>query len=202
MREFQNIEFVGSFAKLEQCPESTLPEVAFIGRSNVGKSSLINTLCKQKGLAKTSSTPGKTQLMVFFNMNEQFHIVDLPGYGYAKVNKSSKKEFKSMIYNYIEKREQLWCLFILLDIRHKPMQVDKEFILKCGEMGIPFQLAFTKADKVTKNEKASNLAAYEKFLKQYWEEPPKMWVTTASISAGADELREYIMDELVSLKEE
>ena len=196
MQEFQNIEFKGSFAKLGQCPDSSLPEVAFIGRSNVGKSSLINTLCKRKGLAKTSSTPGKTQLMVYFNVDEQFHLVDLPGYGYARVNKTSKKEFKSMIYNYIEKREQLWCLYILLDIRHTPMAVDKEFILKCGELGVPFQLVFTKSDKVTKNEKAKTLASYEKFLKQYWEEPPKMWITTASISSGADELRESILESI------
>lgn len=195
MKEFPDVNFIGSFAKLSQCPQDKLQEIAFIGRSNVGKSSLINTLTKQKGLAKTSSTPGKTQLLVCFDVEDKFRIVDLPGYGYAKVSKNKRKEFGSMIRSYLENRENLWCVFVLIDVRHEPMQVDLDFLNYLGSHGIPFQIAFTKADKIGKNQIQKNLTVYSKTLKKTWSQLPMMWVTNSLYSDGVDELRKYILEE-------
>jgi GTP-binding protein len=186
-------EFIISNSEVDKCPKDFLPEYAFIGRSNVGKSSLINMLTNHKKLAKTSSKPGKTQLINHFLINKNWFLVDLPGYGYAKVSKTTKAKFQQFITDYFEQREQLVCAFVLVDIRHEPQKIDVEFINYLGESGIPFALVFTKADKIGKTIVQKNVAAYKKdLLANDWEEMPPYFITSAESQVGKDEVLQYI----------
>ena len=190
----KSAEFVISNTDVKKCPASTLPEYAFIGRSNVGKSSLINMLTQRKGLAMTSQQPGKTQLINHFLINNEWHLVDLPGYGFARVGQSNRERLKSIIEDYILEREQLTNLFILLDCRHEPQKIDLEFIEWAGENGVPFALVFTKADKLSKGKLASNIEAYKQTLLESWEELPPIFITSSEAKEGRDELLNYIED--------
>ncbi len=187
-----------SNADYKQCPPPTLPEYAFIGRSNVGKSSLINMLTNKKALAKTSAAPGKTQLINHFEIlssgNKKWYIVDLPGYGYAKVAQSSRRRWEQMIENYIRKRENLSHLFILIDIRHSPQSIDLDFINKLGGWQIPFAILFTKADKNKPGATRRNLEAFLATLKENWEETPPYFVTSSVSREGRDLVLDYIDD--------
>ena len=185
-------EFVKSSGKWQECPESKIPEYAFIGRSNVGKSSLINAMMNHKDLAKTSGTPGKTQLINHFIVNENWYLTDLPGYGYARVSKVLRKDFAKLITNYILNRKNLVNLFVLIDIRLKPQQIDLEFMEWCGESGVPFSIAFTKADKMKPNAAIKNLEEYQTELLKTWEELPEMYITSAESKAGCDYILKYI----------
>ncbi|MEY8850176.1 ribosome biogenesis GTP-binding protein YihA/YsxC [Psychroserpens sp. XS_ASV72] len=185
-------EFVMSNSDVEKCPKNTLPEYAFIGRSNVGKSSLINMLTNHKNLAKTSGKPGKTQLINHFLINKNWYLVDLPGYGYAKVSKSSKKRFQKFITNYFEKRAQLVSAFVLVDIRHEPQKIDLEFMEYLGISEIPFSIIFTKADKLKPNAIIRHVDLYcQEFLKS-WEALPPYFVTSSSKDIGREEVLEFI----------
>lgn len=188
----KSAEFVISNTDVKKCPASSLPEYAFIGRSNVGKSSLINMLTQRKGLAMTSQKPGKTQLINHFLINNEWHLVDLPGYGFARVGQSNRERLKSIIEDYILEREQLTNLFILLDCRHEPQKIDLEFIEWAGENGVPFALVFTKADKLSKGKLASNIEAYKQTLLESWEELPPIFITSSEAKEGRDELLNYI----------
>ena len=190
----KSAEFVISNTDVKKCPASTLPEYAFIGRSNVGKSSLINMLTQRKGLAMTSQKPGKTQLINHFLINNEWHLVDLPGYGFARVGQSNRERLKSIIEDHILEREQLTNLFILLDCRHEPQKIDLEFIEWAGENGVPFALVFTKADKLSKGKLASNIEAYKQTLLESWEELPPIFITSSEAKEGRDELLNYIED--------
>ncbi len=190
----KSAEFVISNTDVKKCPASTLPEYAFIGRSNVGKSSLINMLTQRKGLAMTSQKPGKTQLINHFLINNEWHLVDLPGYGFARVGQSNRERLKSIIEDYILEREQLTNLFILLDCRHEPQKIDLEFIEWAGENGVPFALVFTKADKLSKGKLASNIEAYKQTLLESWEELPPIFITSSEAKEGRDDLLNYIED--------
>lgn len=181
-------KFLKSSPDLKNCPKTDIPEFAFIGRSNVGKSSLINMLTNQKNLAKTSSTPGKTRLINFFLINNKWHLVDLPGYGYAKVSKTQRGEFKESIINYIGKRKSLYCVFVLLDSRLTPQEIDVKFIRWLGKNEIPFQLVSTKADKITQAELSKFLKAYSEVLKEDWEEIPEIITTSSTKKTGRDEI--------------
>ncbi len=186
-------EFVISNSDVKKCPTEPIPEYAFIGRSNVGKSSLINMLTNNKNLAKTSSRPGKTQLINHFKINSNWFLVDLPGYGYAKVSKSTKATFQKFITEYFEKREQLVSAFVLVDIRHEAQKIDLEFINYLGEGGIPFSIIFTKADKISKGAIQKHVAAYQKaLLANGWEEFPPFFVTSSESELGKDEVLNYI----------
>ena len=187
-------EFVMSNTNVEQCPKSKLPEYAFIGRSNVGKSSLINMLCNRKKLAKTSSRPGKTQLINHFLINKQWHLVDLPGYGYARVSKTQKKTFQKFITNYFIKRKELISAFLLIDFRLKPQNLDLEFMSWLGENFIPFSIIFTKSDKLKEKEIKENTTNYLKRLEEDWEEVPKYFITSSEKRIGKDELLNYIAE--------
>ncbi|NGX83481.1 ribosome biogenesis GTP-binding protein YihA/YsxC [Aequorivita sp. KMM 9714] len=193
----KSAEFVMSNSDVDKCPKDRLPEYAFIGRSNVGKSSLINMLMLRKNLAKTSGRPGKTQLINHFLVNKNWYLVDLPGYGYARVSKSSKKTFQKFITDYFAKREQMILAFVLVDCRHEPQPIDLEFMTWLGENGIPFNIIFTKADKLKPMALERNLKAYTDKMLETWVEMPKYFVTSASNSVGRDELLNYI-DELNS----
>lgn len=190
----KSAEFVISNTDVKKCPASSLPEYAFIGRSNVGKSSLINMLTQRKGLAMTSQKPGKTQLINHFLINNEWHLVDLPGYGFARVGQSNRERLKSIIEDYILEREQLTNLFILLDCRHEPQKIDLEFIEWAGENGVPFALVFTKADKLSKGKLASNIEAYKQTLLESWEELPPIFITSSEAKEGRDKLLNYIED--------
>jgi len=190
--KIKSAEFILSNSDVAKCPKEKLPEYAFIGRSNVGKSSLINMLMQRKSLAKTSGRPGKTQLINHFLINKNWFLVDLPGYGYAKVSKSSKRVFQKFITNYFAKREQLVLAFVLIDCRHEPQKVDLEFIQWMGENQIPFSIIFTKADKVKPNALKRNIEAYTKRMLETWEEMPPYFITSSSNSTGRDELLNYI----------
>lgn len=185
-------EFVISNTDVKKCPDSALPEYAFIGRSNVGKSSLINMITAHKGLAMTSQKPGKTQLINHFLINKSWHLVDLPGYGYARLGQSNREKLKTIIESYILDREQLTCLFILLDCRHEPQKIDLEFIEWAGEHGVPFALVFTKADKLSRGRISANVEAYKQKLRESWEELPPIFVTSSEKKEGRDELLAYI----------
>jgi GTP-binding protein len=192
--EIKSAKFAVSNQDYKKCPAPNLPEFAFIGRSNVGKSSLINCLCKQKKLAKTSSQPGKTQLINHFNIDDIWYLVDLPGYGYARVSKKSRSAFGKMITDYIFNRTNLLCVFVLIDSRIPPQKIDIEFINELGENQIPFSIIFTKADKLTNNEVAKNTAAFKKALKQYWEELPPTFITSSETGQGREEVLNYISE--------
>jgi GTP-binding protein len=186
-------EFIISNSEVSKCPLERLPEYAFIGRSNVGKSSLINMLTNHKSLAKTSGRPGKTQLINHFKINNNWFLVDLPGYGYAKVSKKTKSVFQQFITDYFEKREQLVCAFVLIDIRHEAQNIDIEFMEYMGESEIPFCIIFTKADKISKTKIDSHVAAYKKQMFQNnWEEMPQYFVTSATEQTGKDSVLEFI----------
>lgn len=184
--------FAGSSPRADMCPQTTLPEYAFIGRSNVGKSSLINMLTERKGLAKTSSTPGKTLLINHFLINEKWYLVDLPGYGYAQRGKREMEKLKNLIDHYVLEREQLTCLFVLIDIRHKPQQKDLDFLNFCGENGVPIALIFTKADKLSRQNINLAVDTYLQQLQESWEELPPHFVTSSSNHMGRDEVLDYI----------
>lgn len=185
-------EFVISNSRVNKCPTTGLPEYAFIGRSNVGKSSLINMLTGRKGLAMTSQKPGKTQLINHFLINKDWYLVDLPGYGYARLSRDGRDGLRKMIEDYILERTELVCLFVLLDSRLEPQRIDLEFIEWLGEEGIPFALVFTKADKLSKGKLAANIAAYKERLLQQWEELPPLFITSSEVRMGRDELLSYI----------
>lgn len=185
-------EFVKSSQKWQDCPKGHLPEYAFIGRSNVGKSSLINAMLNRKDLAKTSQTPGKTQLINHFLINEEWYLTDLPGYGYAKVSKSTRKDFEKLITSYILNRKNLVNLFVLVDIRHLPQKIDIEFMQWCGEAGIPFSVVFTKADKLKPNAAKQNVEKYKAELLNDWEELPEIYITSAEKKEGTEAIADYI----------
>ena len=188
----KSAEFVISNSQVSKCPTTGLPEYAFIGRSNVGKSSLINMLTGKKGLAMTSQKPGKTQLINHFIINGAWYLVDLPGYGYARLSKDGREKLKTMIEDYTLERKELVCLFVLVDSRHEPQKIDLEFIQWLGEEGVPFALVFTKADKLSKGRLAANLEAYKARLLEEWEELPPIFVTSSEQQLGRDELLSYI----------
>lgn len=190
----KSAEFVMSNSDVEKCPKSLIPEYAFIGRSNVGKSSLINMLTNKKSLAKTSGRPGKTQLINHFLINQEWHLVDLPGYGYAKVSKSSKKTFQKFITQYFSKRTQLVTAFVLIDIRHLPQTVDLDFMQWMGENGIPFSIIFTKADKLKPNAITKHVEDYKNILLETWEDMPNYFITSSSKVIGQDEVLGYIQE--------
>ena len=185
-------EFVISNSQVAKCPKDRLPEYAFIGRSNVGKSSLINMLTNCKNLAKTSGRPGKTQLINHFKIDDRWFLVDLPGYGYARVSKTTKQVFQRFITDYFEQREQLVSAFVLVDIRHEPQKIDVEFMQWLGERAIPFAIIFTKADKLKPQAIERNVATYKEALLEWWEEFPPYFVTSAQNKTGKEELTQYI----------
>jgi len=190
--EIASATFVISSPSLSACPESQLPEYAFIGRSNVGKSTLINMLTNVKELAKTSVKPGKTLLINHFLINQQWHLVDLPGYGYAKVSQQSRERIHLMITDYVLKRPQMACLFVLIDSRHEPHAIDLDFIQFLGENQVPFALVFTKTDKISHHTLDINLTAYKKALSEQWEEMPPQFITSSVKRSGRKELLDYI----------
>ena len=181
-----------SNSQVAKCPKDRLPEYAFIGRSNVGKSSLINMLTNCKNLAKTSGRPGKTQLINHFKIDDRWFLVDLPGYGYARVSKTTKQVFQRFIMDYFEQREQLVSAFVLVDIRHEPQKIDVEFMQWLGERAIPFAIIFTKADKLKPQAIERNVAAYKEALLEWWEEFPPYFITSAQNKTGKEELTQYI----------
>jgi len=188
----KSAEFVMSNSDVAKCPKNRLAEYAFIGRSNVGKSSLINMLTSKKSLAKTSGRPGKTQLINHFLINKNWYLVDLPGYGYAKVSKSSKKTFQKFITQYFSLREQLISAFVLVDIRHEPQPIDVEFMQWLGENSIPFSIIFTKADKLKPKAIENHVEAYKTILLETWEEMPSYFITSSSNDIGKEAVLDYI----------
>ena len=185
-------EYKGSSPRADMCPQTTLPEYAFIGRSNVGKSSLINMLTNRSKLAMTSSTPGKTMLVNHFLINNEWYLVDLPGYGFALRGKREMDKLWNLISHYVLEREQLTCLFVLIDIRHEPQKKDIDFINFIGENGVPFAIVFTKADKFTKQKAQKNVEDYLTQLREQWEELPPHFITSSSSKMGREELLDYI----------
>ena len=198
--KIKSAEFVMSNSDVAKCPKERVPEYAFIGRSNVGKSSLINMLVDRKNLAKTSGRPGKTQLINHFIINKNWYLVDLPGYGYARVSKSSKKTFQKFITAYFRKRKQLVSAFVLVDIRHEPQQIDLNFMQWLGEHQIPFSIIFTKSDKLKPKAIERNVAHYQSTLNKSWEELPKHFITSSASYEGKEQLLNYIDSINLSLK--
>ena len=192
--EIKKAEFTLSAPRESMCPKDTKPEYAFIGRSNVGKSSLINMLTNNKKLAKTSSTPGKTLLINHFIINNEWYLVDLPGYGFAKRSKSEINKLEQMIRGYILQREQLVNLFVLVDVRLEAQKIDLEFIQWLGQSEVPFAIVFTKADKLSVGKVAANVEAYKKVLEEEWEELPPLFVTSSEKKQGREELLDYIAE--------
>jgi len=191
-------EYVISSPSLAQCPKPDKPEYAFLGRSNVGKSSLINMIVNQKNLAKTSSTPGKTQLINHFLVNKEWYRVDLPGYGFAKVSQTSRRRWEQMIENYLRKRENLSNVFVLIDSRHGPQKIDLDFINKLGEWEVPFCLVFTKADKETQRQVSLNVKAFLNAMRATWQFLPRHFVTSAEKRLGRKEMLAYIQEVITS----
>lgn len=200
--EITSAEFLISNSRTDMCPKSDLPEYAFIGRSNVGKSSLINMLTKNSKLAMTSSTPGKTLLINHFLINKQWHLVDLPGYGYAQRGKKMMEKIQKLIEYYVLEREEMTCLFVLVDSRLKPQKIDLEFMEWLGENGVPFGIIFTKADKQTINKTKQNVEFYLNTLREQWEELPPYFVSSSEKGTGRDEILDYIDSINKSLKAE
>jgi len=198
--DIKSAEFVISNTDYLKCPDSRLPEYAFIGRSNVGKSSLINMLCNRKDLAMTSSKPGKTLLINHFLINNNWHLVDLPGYGYATTGKKMRDQLKNIIESYILNREQLTCLFLLIDCRHEPQKIDLEFMEWLGENGVPFSIVFTKLDKLSHVKGVESIRAYKEKLEEQWEELPPIFLTSSEKRSGRDEVLGYIEEINKSLK--
>jgi GTP-binding protein len=198
----KSAEFVMSNTDVKKCPSTNLPEYAFIGRSNVGKSSLINMLTGKKGLALTSSTPGKTLLINHFIINDEWYLVDLPGYGYAKRGKEGRAAIQKIIEDYILERESLTSLFVLVDSRLEPQKIDVEFMEWLGENGIPFSIIFTKTDKLSKKQLSDNIKAYQEKLLEQWEELPNIFLSSSEKKEGRDEILGYIEEINASLNEE
>ena len=198
--QIKSAEFFISNSRADQCPVTDKPEYAFIGRSNVGKSSLINMLTQRKALAMTSSTPGKTMLINHFAINDEWFLVDLPGYGYAKRGKKEVEKLQKLISYYVLNREELTCLFVLIDSRLKPQKIDLEFIQFLGENGVPFGLIFTKADKTKRGELKRNVEAFLNTLREEWEELPPYFITSSDNGLGRDEVLSYIQQINDSLK--
>lgn len=194
MAVIKSARFIISNTDIRKCPQDGKPEYAFIGRSNVGKSSLINMLTSQRKLAMTSSTPGKTLLINHFLVNEDWYLVDLPGYGYAKRSKSQNEQLQRIISSYILGREQMTLLFVLIDCRHSPQKIDLEFFRWLGENGIPFSIIFTKADKLTRSKLASNVAEYKQVLLEEWEELPPVFITSSDNGLGREDVLAYISE--------
>ena len=193
--EIKNARYEISNARVDQCPDTSVPEYAFIGRSNVGKSSLINMLTANGSLAKTSQKPGKTLLINHFSINNgEWYIVDLPGYGYAARGKDQRDSFRRMISFYATERSQLACLFVLIDVRHEPQKIDLAFLDFCGENGVPIAIVFTKADKVSQRVADHNMSLFRKELLLRWEDLPPMFVTSSEKKTGRDELLDFIED--------
>lgn len=191
--EIKNAKYLISNSKVEECPDTNVPEYAFIGRSNVGKSSLINMLTRRKALAKTSQKPGKTLLINHFEINDgAFYIVDLPGYGYAQRGKEQRNDFRRIIESYILNRHQMTLLFVLIDIRHEPQKIDLEFLEWLGRNQVPFAIVFTKADKLGPNAGLANVEEYKKKLHETWEELPPIFVTSSEKATGRNDLLDYI----------
>lgn len=188
----KSAEFICSNTQISKLPPATKPEYAFIGRSNVGKSSLINMITSKKGLAKTSQTPGKTQLINHFLINDIWYLVDLPGYGYARISKTKKEEWNKYIRNYLEKRENLQCVFVLIDSRLEPQKIDLDFCAALGERGIPFVITFTKADKQGKVKTDQIVAKFRKAMLTLFEEVPQHFITSAELQTGRDEILNFI----------
>ena len=190
--DIKNAVFVESNTDVLQCPDRNIPEYAFIGRSNVGKSSLINKLCDKKKLAKTSGTPGKTQLINHFLIDDNWFLVDLPGYGYAKTSKVNRKKLTQIINQYLSKRKQLVLIFVLIDIRHEPQLIDINFIYELGVNSVPFSLIFTKSDKLKPGRVDKNLRVYQDKLLETWEELPPYFISSAETGAGKKEILDFI----------
>ena len=190
--EIKKSEFVISAPTVSKCPKDDKPEYAFIGRSNVGKSSLINMLCNHKGLAKTSATPGKTLLINHFIINNEWYLVDLPGYGFAKRSKTVQQKLEQMIASYILQRKQLINVFVLIDIRHEQQKIDREFIDWLGESNVPFTIVFTKADKLGPGKAKKNAKKWLEQLKDRWETLPPYYITSSEKKLGREELLAYI----------
>ena len=188
----KSARFVISNTDIKKCPNDGKPEYAFIGRSNVGKSSLINMITGHRKLAMTSATPGKTLLINHFIVNDEWYLVDLPGYGYAKRSKAQNEQLEHIISSYILDREAMTLLFVLIDCRHEPQKIDLEFFQWLGENGVPFSIIFTKADKLTKGALATNIEAYKKRLLEDWEELPPVFITSSETSLGREEVLQYI----------
>ena len=184
--------FIASNTQVDKCPETDLPEYAFIGRSNVGKSSLINMLTNKGKLAKTSSFPGKTQLINHFKINDNWFLVDLPGYGWAKVSKESRENWAKMIKAYLQKRKNLVCVFLLIDSRHEPQKPDLEFVNQLGTLGVPFVLVFTKIDKQSALKTQQNVEGFKKKMSETWDELPKIFLSSSSDRKGRDEILDFI----------
>ena len=190
--EVKSAVFIISNTDVRKCPDGNLPEYAFIGRSNVGKSSLINMLTNHKGLAMTSQKPGKTQLINHFLINDKWYLVDLPGYGFAQRGKEGRENIRKIIENYILEREQLTNLFVLIDSRHEPQKIDLEFMEWLGENGIPFSVIFTKTDKISKGKLAENIEIYRNKMFETWEELPPFFVSSSEKREGRDEILDFI----------
>lgn len=192
--EIKEVTFIGSFERESQCPQDMVPEYAFIGRSNVGKSSLINMLCNRKGLAKVSNTPGKTQTINFFRVDGAWHLVDLPGYGYAKISKKMRIKWENMIERYLITRPQLQVVFVLLDSRHELQNIDMEFINWLGERRVPFVIVYTKIDKLRKSQVDENIQKIQKGILNYWNSLPDQFVTSSEKKEGRQEILNFIGD--------
>ena len=190
--KIKSAEFVISNTDYKLCPKETHPEYAFIGRSNVGKSSLINALVNRKNLAKTSGKPGKTQLINHFKINDSWFLVDLPGYGYASTSKTNREMFKEMINKYLLNRKNLICLFVLLDIRHNPQSIDLEFMGKMGQEKIPFVMIFTKSDKISQTQISKNIKLYKTEMLKQWEYLPDMFITSSENQNGISDILQFI----------
>tara|TARA_B100001540_G_scaffold240769_1_gene215459 strand:+ start:320 stop:931 length:612 start_codon:yes stop_codon:yes gene_type:complete len=200
MMKIKNAQFVISNTNYKLCPKENMPEYAFIGRSNVGKSSLINALVNNKNLAKTSGKPGKTQLINHFIINNNWYLVDLPGFGYAKISKEKRKEFETMISNYLLNRKNLVCLFVLIDSRHKPQSIDQEFMQWLAKKEIPFAIVFTKSDKLGKNILQKNIDFYKSEMLKEWEELPDLFITSSEQKKGTEEIKDFIKKLNLSFK--
>jgi GTP-binding protein len=190
--DIRSAEFVISNTDITLCPKPTIPEYAFIGRSNVGKSSLINAITHRKDLAKTSGRPGKTQLINHFLINDLWYLVDLPGYGYAQVSKGKRKEFQAFIRQYLDERPNLICVFVLIDVRHTPQKVDQAFMAWLGEKGIPFSIVFTKGDKLTKPARVKQVEAYQEIMLESWVQLPPTFITSSETKMGCPEILDFI----------
>ena len=190
--QLRNVQFKCSSERIGQVPKDNLPDIAFIGRSNVGKSSLINMLTGRSGLAKVSGTPGKTKLINHFCVDERWYLVDLPGYGYARTSKSTRDDFAKIITDYVLRCEKLHYLFVLIDIRLEPQRIDLRFIELLGEQGIPFGIIFTKADKLSKSQADRSVARFAEALREQWEELPPMLVSSSAKGTGREEILAFV----------
>jgi GTP-binding protein len=192
MFEIKEANFIGSYVKLDKCPTDNKPQYAFIGRSNVGKSSLINMLCAKKDLAKVSGTPGKTQTMNYFLIDKSWYIVDLPGYGYARISQTTRADWQKMINYFLKNNTQLQYLFVLIDAMIPPQKIDIDFVNKLGELSVPFAIVFTKIDRIKADDRKRNVADFNKELLNYWDELPPQFVTSSEKKVGRNEILQFI----------